>query len=319
MNELKKIKTHIARPEISRTRRQPLYKILARELLYPPVYWFLAHRYHVPGLHIQALFYFLGLKLSARGKVRLAASQRLLSSPMDSVRYFEFDFFYNRFLYHPDCKNYLDISSPRLFPTLIMNNYPHINGTIINPDTKDLNVTKELFSACGFENRCRFLNEPIANLTLPEKSFDMITSLSVLEHIPGDGDREAVKKIWSLLRPNGRLYISVPCARVAFEEYIDFNEYGLLKPDEDSYVFGQRFYDKRLLEDRFWNILGPPKNMSIYGEKQEGFFFNNRQIRLESPYYPFWREPYMMGQNYCKYDSLEDLPGIGVIALEFIK
>lgn len=319
MSELEKIKTHLCRRQISKTINQPLYKVLARELLYPPVYWFLAHRYHVPGLHIQAQFYFLGLRLLTQRKFRLAASLRLLSSPMDSVRYFEFDFFYKRFLDHPDFRNYLDISSPRLFPALIIKNFPHINGTIINPDIKDLNVSEKLFSACGFANRCLFVNKTIANLNLPDQAFDIITSISVIEHIPGVGDIEAVKKIWELLRPSGRLLISVPCARNAFEEYIDFNEYGLLTPDNDSYVFGQRFYDKKLLEDRFWHMLGPPKNAVIYGEKQKGFFFKNRQKRLESNHYPFWREPYMVGQNYCIFDSIDNLPGIGVIALEFIK
>jgi SAM-dependent methyltransferase len=319
MNELKKIKTPIARPEISRRNSQSLFKILARELLYPPIYWFLSHIYHVPGLHIQAIIYFLGLKLLAQGKLRLVTSQKLLSSPMDSVRYFEFDFFYHRFIYHSDFKNYLDVSSPRLFPTLILHNYPHIKAAIVNPDIKDLNITKELVSACGFENRCRLLSDPIANLTLPEESFDIITSMSVIEHIPGDGDVIALKKMWSLLRPNGKLFISVPCARIAFEEYTDYNEYGLLTPDEDSYVYGQRFYDKKLIEDRFWNITGIPTNIAIYGEKQEGFFINSRQERLTSADYPFWREPYMMGLNYSKYASIEDLPGIGVITLEFVK
>ncbi len=319
MTELQKIKTHIARPEILKRKRHSLFKIIPRELIYPPFYWFLAYRHHVPGLHIQALIYFLGLRLLARGKIRFVASRKLLSSPMDSVRYFEFDFFYRCFSNHSVFNTYLDVSSPRLFPALVMQKFPKIKVTMVNPDIKDLNITKELFSACRFENRCTFFGTSIDNLNLPRETFNIITSISVIEHIPADGDLAALKKMWNLLKPNGKLLLSVPCAHTAFEEYIDFNEYDLLTPDKDSYVYGQRFYDKKILQDRFWSITGPPVNAAVYGEKREGFFMNNRQERLISSNYPFWREPYMMGLNYRKYDSIDDLPGVGVIALEFSK
>ena len=172
MTDIKKIKTHIPRPELSGRKRKSAFKIVARELIYPPIYWFMAHLYNVPGLHIQAMIYLLGLKLLAQGKFRLVYSQKLLSSPMDSVRYFEFDFFYKRFLHDSDVENYLDVSSPRLFPTLVMRHHLHMKATVINPDIKDLNITKELFSACGFQNRCKFFNDTIANLSLPDRSFD---------------------------------------------------------------------------------------------------------------------------------------------------
>jgi SAM-dependent methyltransferase len=238
---------------------------------------------------------------------------------MDSVRYFEFDFFHRRLVDHFKFSTYLDISSPRVFPALVLQDFPQTQAILINPDIKDLNVTKKLFSACRLASRCCFLNEPINRLRMADDSFDLITSMSAIEHIPGDGDISAVKKIWNLLSPNGRLLISVPCASKAFEEYTDYNEYGLLTPDEDSYVFGQRFYDKILLQNRFWNITGTPANMAVYGEKSAGIFFHSRQELLNSVDYPFWQEPYLMGVNYQYYDSIDDLSGIGVIAMEFIK
>lgn len=319
MKELRKIKTHIAGLEKSRRKSSAWFNMVARELLYPPVYWYRAHRYHVPGLDIQAVLYMLGLKLLIRGKFGIVLSQKLLSSPMDSVRYFEFDFFRRRVLNQSVVKTYLDISSPRLFPALVLRDFPQTQAILVNPDIKDLNITKEFFSAFRVDSRCRFLNDPIEHLRLMDQSFDLITSMSVIEHIPGNGDISALKKMWSLLQPNGRLLISVPCAHTAFEEYTDYNEYGLLTPDEDSYVLGQRFYDKTLLQDRFWNITGKPTHTAVYGEKQEGVFFRSRQERLTSGDYPYWREPYQMGLNYQKYDSIDDLPGIGVVALEFVK
>lgn len=234
---MRKIKTHIVRLEKSRRKSHMWLKIIARELLYPPIYWFRAHRHHVPGLDIQARIYKLGLKMLIMGKIGIVLSQRLLSSPMDSVRYFEFDFFRRRLVDHFKFAAYLDISSPRLLPVLVLQDFPETKAILINPDVKDLNITKKLFSSCGLDNRCCFLNEPIDRLHLTDNSFDLITSMSAVEHIPEDGDMSAVKKMWNLLSPNGRLLISVPCASEAFEEYTDYNEYGLLTPDENSYVF----------------------------------------------------------------------------------
>jgi hypothetical protein len=41
--------------------------------------------------------------------------------------------------------------------------------------------------------------------------------------------------------------------------------------------------------------------------------------RLLGPFYPFWREPYMMATEYKSFTSIDELPGEGVVMLEFIK
>jgi hypothetical protein len=40
---------------------------------------------------------------------------------------------------------------------------------------------------------------------------------------------------------------------------------------------------------------------------------------LGRSYYPFWREPYMMAVEYQSFSSIDELPGEGVVMLEFIK
>ena len=68
-----------------------------------------------------------------------------------------------------------------------------------------------------------------------------------------------------------------------------------------------------LLVNRSWTV--------VYGEKEAGAFQRNaRRKRAEhSTTYPFWREPYMMATEYTYFRRLEDLPGEGVIAMEFTK
>ena len=41
--------------------------------------------------------------------------------------------------------------------------------------------------------------------------------------------------------------------------------------------------------------------------------------RLLGSRYPFWREAYMMATEYRMFPSMEELPGEGVVMLEFIK
>jgi len=35
--------------------------------------------------------------------------------------------------------------------------------------------------------------------------------------------------------------------------------------------------------------------------------------------YPFYKEPYIVGRNFRLFNEIDELPGLGVIAMEFIK
>jgi hypothetical protein len=144
-----------------------------------------------------------------------------------------------------------------------------------------------------------------------------VTSISVLEHIPRD--REAVGVMWRLLETGGRLLLTVPCAAASSEQYIDRNEYGLLAPDAGGFVFWQRFYDEALLERNVFSVTGAPSRRAVYGERVAGSFQANAVRKRSDPAYPFWQEPTMMAREYSRFDRIADLPGEGVVALEFIK
>jgi SAM-dependent methyltransferase len=141
--------------------------------------------------------------------------------------------------------------------------------------------------------------------------------MSVLEHIPRDG--EALEAMWRLLRPGARLLLSVPCAARAFEQSIDRNEYGLLAPEADGFVFWQRFYDEDGLRARIFSVTGPPVRQAVYGETEPGAFARNAQAKRSDPAYPFWREAVMMGREYAVFPSVPALPGEGVAAMELVK
>ena len=236
---------------------------------------------------------------------------------MDSVRYFEFDFVWRRIASLP-AKRYLDVSSPRLLPLLLIHKRRDLSSILLNPDSADLPVTRAFAHAFGVEDRCQFSDERIESAGLSESSVDVITCISVLEHIPAD--RSAVRKIWSLLRPGGRLCLTVPCAAKGAVEYVDRNAYGLLAKDEHGFVFWQRYYDSGLLRERIYEEIGAPASVQIYGERVPGSYAWNVQQKMGCGWqYPGWREPYFMGRNFRYYESVESLPGMGVIGLEFRK
>ena len=45
----------------------------------------------------------------------------------------------------------------------------------------------------------------------------------------------------------------------------------------------------------------------------------NRAQKVRGGFYPFWRESLMMGKEYRDFERIRDLPGLGVVVMEFVK
>lgn len=274
-----------------------------------------------PGvaLHVKCAISALGLVLKRRISVRDAMMLALY--PFDTVRYFEFDTLWRWMNSSKAAKRYLDVSSPRLFFVLLLESHQALKACLVNPDARDLATSEAILKAFDLTDRCETFNILISEANFAPGTFDVITSISVIEHIPEPHDLLAIKKIWQLLRPGGRLFVSVPCAAECFEEYVnpDGHGFGILKEGDAGYLYEQRFYDEEMLHSCFFRITGKPVRMSIYGEKHPGTFMKQRDIRCRKALYPFWRESFMMARNFRYFERIQDLPGIGVVAMEFIK
>ena len=310
---------YLSLPDAPRPSRSRYAATLARGALLAPVYWALAHRYRTPGLSVHAACARLGGGLLRRRPRALKALDlyRLVFAPLESVRYFEFDFAW-RAAAELAVDRYLDVSSPRLFPALLLAERPTLTGDLLNPDTADLTETRQLLGALGFEPRARLHGQLIADATELGTGFDLITSISVVEHIPDD--RAAVAAMWARLRPGGTLVLTLPCAARALQEFSPVNEYNLYSEDRAGFVFYQRVYDAQLLAERVLSVTGPPARSEVYGERTAGFYTDRlRPAKLGDAAYPFWREPYMLGREYCRFGSIDELPGWGAIGLTFVK
>jgi Methyltransferase domain len=280
-----------------------------------PIYWLRAYRFGTPGLKFRKYFLLRGVRLLLR-RLDVRSAYRLIVMPLDSVRYFEFDFMWTSVL-AGSVSSYLDVSSPRLFPLMVIDRCRGITADMINPDTRDLGETAALARKLGIDGRCRFHSDLIDDVRMEPASCQLITSMSVVEHI--SDDRAAIRKMWDLLAPGGKLLITLPCAREAYEEYTNQNDYELNAVDEKGFIFFQRYYDERLLQENIFSIAGVPARSQIYGERQAGTYFRNEEEKRANASYPYWRAPYDVGVQYRYYERISDLAGIGVIALEFVK
>lgn len=277
-----------------------------------------AKKLGVPGMVAWQRITKYGIKLMMRTSSTLPFAFRLYLSlfPMDSTRYFEFEYSQKK-VTGQNPSAYLDVSSPRLLPCMLVEDWKKCRASILNPDKLDIQQTEHLFRALGIADRCAFKQSIIEDANFAPDSFDVITSISVIEHIRDD--KKAIAGIWKLLRPNGRMIITVPCAKRASYQSSNINHYGLVHSDERGEFFVEYLYDLDLLKDRIFSVTGFPENLEIYGEKQKGFLQSLLLSRETQQEYHYWREPLTMAENFKMYDSISNLPGEGVAAMTFIK
>ena len=279
-----------------------------------PLYLSLAKFHGQPGTRFATASARLGIR-ALFGKtdgIRAGEIYPMIFWPVESTRYFEFEFAW-RFLEDFPIGRILDVSSPRLFPMALLKQRPGATAELINPDEKDLKFSAELLKATGLANRANVSSCLLEDAPFAPGSFDAVTSLSVVEHIRDDS--AAVKRMWELLKPGGRLVLSVPCMAEAEEQYLNVDPFGL-QHSGDSY-FLQYVYDQPLLEEKFCRVLGRPAESVIYGEKRRGSLREGLVRKWSGASYPEWREPYTMWQEFQRYESLADLPGEGVIVMRF--
>jgi SAM-dependent methyltransferase len=86
-------------------------------------------------------------------------------------------------------------------------------------------------------------------LTYEEGSFDAAYSVSVLEHIPDDGDGAAIRELLRVVRPGGLVVVTVPFDRRYRETFVDGPVYERL-PLASERLFFERHYDRAALAAR---------------------------------------------------------------------
>jgi hypothetical protein len=234
-----------------------------------------------------------------------------LVTPVSITRYFEFPFAYSCLpAAGGQC---LDLSSPRLFSLYVLHQDAAESIRMINPDQADLANTARIAGALG-ERRMDFVCAPVASLTKDPRRYDVIWSISVIEHIAGDnGDTAAMRTLHDKLHDGGRLIVTVPVGKAHRDEYRATDVYGTAAPAADGRYFFQRFYDKETIQSRLLEPLGrAPTVLRWFGETVPGRFHSYIQAWLCEGHERTIRDPQEIADWYREYETWEEMPGTGV-------
>jgi ubiquinone/menaquinone biosynthesis C-methylase UbiE len=145
--------------------------------------------------------------------------------PVDYMRCAEFDAIIRLMNLSPGDK-ILDISSPQWLSIYLAKSNPDISFIYTNILDSELEPFAEISELAGVAN-IQYQKCDTRELPFPDQSFDGILSVSVIEHIFPEigGDVTALKEIHRVIRPGGKVWITVPCKQTANTIYLDCNVY----------------------------------------------------------------------------------------------
>lgn len=232
--------------------------------------------------------YLFGLSVGVR-TLRVAPRHGLkrLILPVEYVRCTEFRYVLEHLDVTAD-QFVLDIGSPKLLSLFLA---ARIGATVYATD-----LTDYFFAAYGayadsvlsqYRERFRMETQDARALTYASEIFDRVFSISVIEHIPDDGDRVAMQEITRVLKPGGICCLTVPWSdRGYVEEFFsrrgECDVYWI--SSEKDVFFYQRAYDWETLERRLLSNSGLGiLDVSFWGERKvavEDVLLNRRLPRV---------------------------------------
>lgn len=245
-------------------------------------------------------YYWFSLMLGARsliGPVPRDALARIVN-PLSYPRLIEFASVMRHMAPHQsDTRTLLDIGSPKL-PSLLLAHRSRatVYATDIRPYfiRSHRHFLERLGHAADIGRRLFLETQDATGLTYPDAMFDAVFSISVIEHIPGNGDSRAMREIARVLKPGALVSLTVPFSAAGYREtYVRRDVYERQRQASEP-VFYQRHYDKAALYDR----LIAPSGLRVvavdyFGEPGFKFerFWNRVPMRWKLPL--LWTQPFI--------------------------
>jgi SAM-dependent methyltransferase len=181
----------------------------------------------------------LGLRHLVRHGYRREAVVRVVV-PLDPSRYLELPWAIERLAARPG-ERVLDLASPKLLSVALARR--GVQVTAVDQLEREIETWRVL--AEGVPG----LELAVADgraLPHDDASFDHACSISVLEHIEERGDEEALRELARVVRPGGRVVVTLPHAESYREDWRDAPVYANEPPkstEEGGRAFFQRRYD----------------------------------------------------------------------------
>jgi SAM-dependent methyltransferase len=178
--------------------------------------------------------------LLRRGYLREAVVRILV--PLDPSRYLELPWALET-LSPGAGERLLDLASPKLLAVALARR--GVSVTSVDELPAEIETWTQLV---GDEPNLTLTIADGRALPFADASFDAATSISVLEHVPDDGDTRALGELARCVRPGGRIAITLPHAPHAWVEYRGAPTY-VDHGARDGRYFFQRWYDDQAVDD----------------------------------------------------------------------
>lgn len=278
-----------------------------------------AKRRNISSLAFDRLGRRLGVMQAFRGRLRRGLREIL--NPISLVRYFEFDFCLRQLPRSP--RTILDVSSPRLFPLYLATQITNAKFILLNPDPYDIEITRYFVKLLGLRN-VETRNQDLHGLLSTYKgTVDFLTSISVLEHIAGEyDDKIAMALMLEYLKPGGVFVLTVPLSKSKQHEDEYFSDSNMPYKgthnvrNEDGRFFFQRLYSAISINERLLSQLrGQEAYLEWWGERKKGIY---KSYRYSSRYNQGY-DCRAFVDNFIKYNSYQQMPGMGICGIRIVK
>ena len=159
----------------------------------------------------------------------------------------------------------LDVGSPKMLGLYLACN---TTAEVTLTDISELNVDEYQIMWKGLQKKAkgtlRFALQDARSLGYGDAEFDVVYSMSVIEHIEGEeADARAVRELVRVLKPGGLLALSVPFG----PRYIEQQTIGVAgaarKMGDRQLYFFQRIYDSRLFQERILKHAAELTNVNL--------------------------------------------------------
>src|SRR4051794_4224528 len=190
-----------------------------------------------------------------------------LALPVSYWRSAEFAYVWRQ-LDRPAGARILDVGSPKDLAAILARRRGYeVVATDILPEAVTSSARYARAQALDGRGPGRVHSEVQDGRALPyeDASFDAAYSVSVLEHIPGDGDSAAIRELLRVVRPGGRVIITVPYDRRYRETFVDGPVYERT-PVASEKMFYERHYDRESLAARLFVSGGEVCDLALWGE-----------------------------------------------------
>lgn len=295
---------------------QLYYFLIPYFFLKEKFYWLKTDKENLPGEDFYHFGKWTARKLLSRGIV----SPKLLLNPVSIVRYFEYDFVIKNLSSEQNVTDVLDISSPYLFGFYCAHKL-NKNYSYLNPDSNDLNLINKYSPKILNEKKYTADSGDATKLNYANESFDAVLSISVIEHINNNGDFNAIKEMWRVLKPSGVLILTFPVSKFFNIEYSESDTYGLNVEQINDKFFFQRLYDEKSIKERLLNNIQDFTilEQQIFGETEYGFYSKYSERWKNKGLLETVKDPYYISKYFDYLNSFDDIKESAVIGLTLRK